>query len=147
MAFAAARLTDLRTLPPNAAPVRKKRCGREWKVTFDQLMRQRDFQPIRHCPGRYVLSSARYSGPPQDLAGAGLAVFEFRVEAARDLVLVTPLPEGAGLISYQQADGAFLHTLNTAPGFQRKLRQLGISLPEFAGGASSAAPATAIEES
>jgi hypothetical protein len=121
-------------------------CGKELKVTFDQLLRQWDFRPIRHCPGRYVLSSARYSGPPQDLAGAGLAVFEFRVQAALDMVFVTPLPEGAGLISYQQADGAFLHTLNTAPGFQRKLRQLGISLPESAGGTSSAAAALVIEE-
>jgi hypothetical protein len=120
--------------------------SRELKVTFDQLMRQWGFQPIRHCPGRYVLSSTRYSGPPQDLAGGGVAVFEFRVETARDLVLVTPLPEGAGLISYRRADGTFLHTLNTASGFQRKLRQLGISLPKSAGGASSAAPAIAIQE-
>jgi hypothetical protein len=105
---------------------------KELQVSFDELMRQWDFQPIRHCPGRYVLSSARYSGPPQDLAGAGLAVFEFRVERARDLVLVTPLGEGGGLISYRRVDGAFLHTLNTASGFERKLRQLGISLPESA---------------
>ena len=115
-------------------------------MTFDQLMRQWDFQPIRHCPGRFLLSSARFSGPPQDLAGPGLAVFKFRVEAARDLVFVTPLPGGADLISYRRTDAAFLHTLNTASGFQRKLRQLGISLPESAGGAASAAPAIAIEE-
>lgn len=115
-------------------------------MIFDQLMQQWGFQPIRHCPGRYVLSSARHSGPPQDLAGAALAVFEFRVEAARDLVLVTPLQAGAGLISYRRADGTFLHTLNTTAGFQRKLRQLGISLPQSAGGSSSAAPATAIQE-
>jgi hypothetical protein len=120
--------------------------SRELKVTFDQLMRQWGFQPIRHCPGRYVLSSARYSGPPQALAGAGLAVFEFRVETARDLVAVTPLQEGAGLISYRRADGTFLHTLNTASGFQRKLRQLGISFPKSSGGAPSPAPAIAIEE-
>lgn len=118
----------------------------ELKVTFDQLMRQWNFQPIHHCPGRYVLSSARYSGPPQDLAGAGVAVFEFRVETARDPILVTPLPDGAGLISYRRADGTFLHTLNTASGFQRKLRQLGISFPKSAGGAPSATPAIAIEK-
>lgn len=115
-------------------------------MTFDQLMRQWNFQPIHHCAGRYVLSSARCSGPPQDLAGNGAAAFEFRVETAPDPVLVTPLPEGAGLISYRRADGTFLHTLNTASGFQRKLRQLGISFPKSAGGAPSVTPAIAIEE-
>jgi hypothetical protein len=135
-------------LPLDVPPALQGKMGfrRELKVTFDQLMRQWNFQPIRHCPGRYVLSSARYSGPPQDLAGAGVAVFEFRVETARDLVLVTPLPEGAGLISYRRADGTFLHTLNTASGFQRKLRQLGISFPKSAGGAPRATPAIAIEK-
>jgi hypothetical protein len=135
-------------LPLDVPPALQGKMGfrRELKVTFDQLMRQWNFQPIHHCPGRYVLSSARYSGPPQDLAGAGVAVFEFRVETARDPVLVTPLPEGAGLISYRRADGTFLHTLNTASGFQRKLRQLGISFPKSAGGAPSATPAIAIEK-
>jgi hypothetical protein len=43
-------------------------------------------------------------------------------------VVVTPLIVG-GLISYRRPDGTFLHTLNTAEGFARKLSDLGIELP------------------
>jgi len=42
--------------------------------------------------------------------------------------VVTPLVTG-GLISYKRRDGTFLHTLNTAEGFARKLADLGIELP------------------
>ena len=52
---------------------------------------------------------------------------EYRVEAAKDAVLVVELDDG-GLISYHRADGSFLHTLNTTEGFRRKLTQLGIDL-------------------
>jgi len=52
---------------------------------------------------------------------------EYRVEAAKDAVLVVELDDG-GLISYRRADGSFLHTLNTTEGFRRKLTQLGIDL-------------------
>jgi len=52
------------------------------------------------------------------------------VEKARDTVLVAPLDRG-GVISYQRADGSFVHTLNTPEGFARKLAQLGIILPSL----------------
>ncbi len=63
-----------------------------------------------------------------DLAGSEASVHRFRVAAARDVVLVVVFEDGAGLISYQKLDGALLHTLNTAEGLQRKLRQLDITL-------------------
>jgi len=47
---------------------------------------------------------------------------------ARDPVIVAAFEDG-GLISYRQADGRFLHTLNTREGFERKLDQLGIREP------------------
>jgi hypothetical protein len=52
---------------------------------------------------------------------------EFLVPSARDRVIVVPLRSG-GLISYKRSDGTYVHTLNTADGFARKLAQLGIEL-------------------
>ncbi len=47
---------------------------------------------------------------------------------AHDPVVVIALEDGR-IISYQQADGRWIHTLNTPEGFSRKLRQLEITLP------------------
>src|SRR5689334_14996534 len=95
-------------------------------MTFDQLMQARDWQPIRNCPGRYVLHGERTALlRPQDILEDEIEVNEFKVAAAKDTVLVVKL-EGGGLITYRRDDGSFLHTLNTMPGFQRKLAQLGI---------------------
>ncbi len=47
---------------------------------------------------------------------------------ASDPILVIALEDG-GIISYQQANGRMIHTLNTPVGFSRKLRQLEITLP------------------
>ena len=65
---------------------------------------------------------------PEQLLGEAVDVSVYRVEAAKDTVLVVTLDEG-GLISYQKPDGSFVHTLNTPEGFRRKLLQLGIDSP------------------
>ena len=65
---------------------------------------------------------------PQDILRDEVEAREFKVEAAKDTVLVVEL-EGGGLISYRRDDGSFLHTLNTPEGFRRKLSQLKIDLP------------------
>lgn len=62
----------------------------------------------------------------QELLGDNFEVVEFRVKAARDVVIVARFNDG-GLISYRRDDGSFIHTLNTQAGFLRKLQQLGIS--------------------
>ena len=94
--------------------------------SFEQLFRERNWKPIRNCPGRFVLSEAAGHLTPAEILGeAGRGVSEHKVQAARDTVLVVGL-EGGGLISYRRADGSHLHTLNTAEGFERKLLQLGI---------------------
>jgi hypothetical protein len=98
-------------------------------MTFEQLMRDRQWKPLRNCPGRYVLDGAHKNLRPQDLLGDELEIREYLPEAARDAVLVFALDDG-GLISYKRDDGSFLHTLNTPEGFQRKLSQLGIHLSE-----------------
>src|SRR5689334_9620925 len=94
-------------------------------MTFDEVMKARDWRPIRNCPGRYVLDGERADLRPQDILGDGIEVNEFKVEAAKDTVLVVQLDDG-GLITYRRDDGSFLHTLNTPAGFRRKLAQLGI---------------------
>jgi hypothetical protein len=96
-------------------------------MTFSELLTARDWRPIHNCPGRYVLTGVPPSLPLETLIGGEVEVHAFDVEAARDTVLVTPLVEG-GLISYKRTDGSYLHTLNTAEGFSRKLLQLGIVL-------------------
>jgi hypothetical protein len=76
-----------------------------------------------------VLLGASGDLRPSDLLGDDVLIVEYLTDAARDAVLVAALDDG-GLISYRRADGSFLHTLNTLEGFERKLSQLGINLPE-----------------
>ena len=94
-------------------------------MTFDELMTQWNWKPIRNCPGRFLPVNIRPDLPPKALLGPEPELFEFDVEAARDTVVIAQLDEG-GLISYKRADGTYLHTLNSAEGFSRKLLQLGI---------------------
>ncbi|HEX8846448.1 MAG TPA: hypothetical protein VF791_17505 [Pyrinomonadaceae bacterium] len=97
-------------------------------MTFDEVMRAWDWKPIRNCPGRYVLrGGARPDLLPGEIIAGEFETKEFKVETARDTVLVIEF-DGGGLISYRHADGSFLHTLNTVEGFERKLSQLGIDL-------------------
>jgi phage baseplate assembly protein gpV len=94
--------------------------GNSFSALFDRWA----WRPIPNCPGRYVLAAGPSATPPEDLV-PGANGSEHTSGSARDPVIVTPFEDG-GLISYRQADGRFLHTLNTREGFERKLRQLGI---------------------
>jgi hypothetical protein len=96
------------------------------RMDFDAVFTSRRWKPIRNCPGRFVLSEGAVQGGPVELV-PGARPQEFSVASARDAVVVTPLTVG-GLISYKRQDGTFLHTLNTAEGFTRKLTDLGIEL-------------------
>jgi hypothetical protein len=97
-------------------------------MTFDELIQCLPWVPIRNCPGRYRLTGANPNLSVRDLLGPESRIDSFQVERAQDLVLVAPLDQG-GVISYQRADGSFVHTLNMPDGFTRKLAQLGIVLP------------------
>ena len=94
-------------------------------MTFDELFGRRDWRQIRNCPGRYVLRAARTGLSQREVLGRDAEAAEYEVAAAKDRVLVVAF-EGGGLISYRRGDGSLVHTLNTAEGFERKLRQLGI---------------------
>jgi hypothetical protein len=96
-------------------------------MSFDQLKLGWDWWPIQNCPGRYILRGTQRDLSPRDLVGEEVEVSAYRVEAAKDTVLVARLDKG-GLISYKKPDGSFVHTLNTPAGFERKLLQLGIKL-------------------
>ena len=96
-------------------------------MTFDELVIKFNWKPIRNCPGRFLLVGVRPDLPPEAVVGPATELLEFHVEAARDTVMITRLDEG-GLISYKRGDGTYLHTLNSAEGFSRKILQLGIAL-------------------
>jgi hypothetical protein len=96
-------------------------------MTVQKLLATWQWKPIPNCPGRYVLANPEPTLALQELAQVDITPAEFRVVAAKDIVLVLAL-EGGGLITYRRPDGSYLHTLNTESGFQRKLAQLGISL-------------------
>jgi|GEM_PF-776358 len=92
---------------------------------FDELQRQWTWQPIRHCPGRYVLRGAPPDLSMETILGSEIEIRMYHPVVAKDTVLVARF-RGGGMISYKREGGTFLHTLNTADGFARKLRQLGI---------------------
>lgn len=96
-------------------------------MSFEELKSSRDWVPIRHCPGRFRLREAVTGVTPEEVVGPGCELKEFRVEGARDPVIVGRFG-GGGLISYRKGGGTYLHTLNTEEGFERKLAQLGIGL-------------------
>lgn len=96
-------------------------------MTFNQLLEKWCWKPIRHCPGRFILSGAQADLSPEEIVGETVDVGVYRVDAAKDIVLVVRLDQG-GLISYKKQDGSFIHTLNTPEGLRRKLRQLGIDV-------------------
>jgi hypothetical protein len=98
-------------------------------MTFEQLHNRWPWRPIRHCPGRLVLPRQKEPVSFETLLGMPCSPQDFSSPVAKDRVFVWPLPDG-GLISYEQPDGHFIHTLNTPAGFSRKLGQLGINVPK-----------------
>ena len=98
-------------------------------MTFEQVQARWPWRPIRNCPGRCVLARQEEPLSFNTLLGIPCSPHPFSSPGAKDPVFVLPLQNG-GLISYEQSDGHFIHTLNTSEGFSRKLAQLGITLPD-----------------
>jgi hypothetical protein len=101
-------------------------------ATFVDLFAAFPWQPIRGCPGRFLLPGGPRTLPLAELA-PGTVATSHRVAGARDPVWVAAFADGGGVISYGHADGRFLHTLNTPAGFARKLGALGIVPPQRVG--------------
>ena len=92
-------------------------------MTFAELFAAWPWKAIPHCPGRFVL-------PPSALTAEQLIqddrpLSEQLLPSTRDPVIVAALEDG-GVISYRRHDGRYVHTLNTAEGFARKLSDLGV---------------------
>jgi hypothetical protein len=95
-------------------------------MDFQTLFGARTWTPICNCPGRFGLAEGPVADSPESLA-PGADVREYRVQSAKDVVVVASFPSGGGLISYKRRDGRYVHTLNTPQGFMRKLAQLEIA--------------------
>ena len=95
--------------------------------TFQQLWTQWPWRPLRNCPGRFVMPWTEHAISCERLLDHSCVPQVFSSPHAQDPVLVIALEDG-GIISYQQADGRLVHTLNTPEGLSRKLRQLEITL-------------------
>jgi hypothetical protein len=98
-------------------------------ITFATLAQRHRLQPIRGCPGRWIVRDVSQGVGLGEWLGDQVAVEVSRSSEARDPVHVARLPDG-GIISYARADGTYLHTLNDRDGFARKLQQLGIATAE-----------------
>ena len=97
-------------------------------LSYEALARIGDWAPIRGCPGRLVLRGRSANLTIADLLGGdGARAQRYCSPHARDPVWVVRLSPG-GTISYERPDGTWVHTLNTAEGFRRKLEQLGLTL-------------------
>jgi len=96
-------------------------------MTFDTVMEHGNWVPIKNCPGRYSLHRVSPTYSINDLLGAEVTFQKAHSINAKDTVWIARLEDG-GVISYARSDGTWLHTLNTAEGFARKLKQLEIEL-------------------
>ncbi len=65
-------------------------------MTFQELLTAHKWKPIPNCPGRYVLEKPEPTLSPNQLAQVDHAAAEYRVKAARDIVLVLLL-DGASV--------------------------------------------------
>lgn len=92
--------------------------------TVDTVKAAHPWRPIRGCPGRYKLPRTTMSA--SELLGTDVRVTPRQLASARDPVLVVTFEDGGGLLSYQQDDGRWVHTLNEPEGLRRKLAALGL---------------------
>jgi len=97
-------------------------------ITFSYLWSSWEWRPIPRCPGRFCLVHVNPRLQVSALIG-NVPTTLYRVRQARDPVLIAKFADG-GLISYAREDGTLMHTLNTAEGFARKLRQLGLDIED-----------------
>ena len=101
----------------------------QYLIGFDELFDLHNWRQIRNCPGRWVLAGGPVKLTPQQVCESPATSSKHDSATAKDPVLVTRLAGGCGLISYARPDGSFIHTLNDAEGFARKLADLGIAPP------------------
>jgi len=95
-------------------------------VSFEFVFRKYDWQEIKNCPGRWILSGGATPTPPLEFLGMEGVPVEFHSPAVPDPVVMIPFP-GGGMISFHRPDGRWIHTLNTVSGFKRKETALALN--------------------
>ena len=111
-------------------------------VTFEQFEEVWSWKEIPNCPGRYTLDPQKTisqdvkefmcktePGLCDQLADLPLEAWTMRWEkneVVRDILWAVRIANNCGIVSYQHKTGGFLHTLNSASGFERKLKALHI---------------------
>ena len=89
---------------------------------FDLLKSNYVWNPIRNCPGRFILADGVISLSIQDLIGVDIDVYENVFKNTADPVSYCYF-KGGGLISYKKPEG-YLHTLCNQEGMERKMAML-----------------------
>ncbi|KAH9130695.1 hypothetical protein LEN26_008279 [Aphanomyces euteiches] len=101
--------------------------------TLQELWEAWPWKMIPNCPGRYVVKKNKVLAamPLEDvlatLTTKPKRVIETTSEKPSDQVHVAVFADGGGVITYCKSNGAFVHTLNTQSGLERKLAGLGLS--------------------
>jgi hypothetical protein len=89
------------------------------------------WKEIKNCPGRYLLTkedNKRFKLiSPNELLNNKVQIQIFNSQICRDKIHIGTFNDG-GLLSYQLADGTFVHTLNNISGLNRKINHLNIDL-------------------
>ena len=110
-------------------------------LTFQQFMEVWEWHEIPNCPGRYTMTQKTQAMNMKEFMEATSASVKVHLdewsldswtkvwgkgEVVRNILWVARLEGNCGIISYEHPSGAFLHTLNSASGMERKLRALHI---------------------
>ncbi|ETV67702.1 hypothetical protein H257_16168 [Aphanomyces astaci] len=111
-------------------------------ATLQALWEAWTWKMIPNCPGRYVTKKNKVLAamPLEDLVGLlnnnvdgtsggtqDIRVIHTTSDTIVDAVHVAVFPDGGGVITYCKPSGAFVHTLNTQSGLERKLAGLRLS--------------------
>ena len=102
---------------------------------LDRLRGLYKWEPIKNCPGRYIVKKSADHVTPDELLAkiqtveSNIAKSTFQRENQDDVFVAIFLDEpGGGLITFIKKDkGSFVHTLNEKSGLVRKLNGLGYS--------------------
>jgi hypothetical protein len=103
---------------------------RAYRMDFDTLITKYTWNRIYGCPGRFILKHPNKKITIDELLNEKAIVNSFPPGYAIDEVLIVKLGV-CGIISYCKPDGAYIHTLNTEAGFNKKLDKLHIDPHEL----------------
>lgn len=98
-------------------------------LSFSKLFNLYSWKEIRNCPGRYLLTKQDNQRlkvvAPNVILNNQVLIETFTSEICRDRIHIGTFSDG-GLLSYEQSDGTFVHTLNNVSGLKRKMNHLNI---------------------